>query len=52
MTHLEHIVAINILWLFLMVPWVGVQCVIVVFHYHTHLLFITYYDIVSSDDTI
>ena len=27
------------LWLFLMVPWVGVQCVIVVFPDHTHLLF-------------
>ena len=26
-------------WLFLMVPWVGLQCVIVVFPDHTHLLF-------------
>ena len=33
------IVAINVLWLFLTVPWVGLQCVIVVFPDHTHLLF-------------
>ena len=33
------IVTINVLWLFLTVPWVGLQCVIVVFPYHTHLLF-------------
>ena len=30
---------INILWFFLMVPWVGLQCVIVVFPDHSHLLF-------------
>ena len=29
---------INLLWLFLTVPWVGLQCVIVVFPGHTHLL--------------
>ena len=28
----------TILWLFLKVPSVGSQCVIVVFSYHTHLL--------------
>ena len=33
------IVTINVLWLFLMVPWVGMQCMIVVFPGHTHLLF-------------
>ena len=33
------IVAINVLWLFLTVPWVGLQCVIVVFPDYTHLLF-------------
>ena len=33
------IVTINVLWLFLTVPWVGLQCVIVVVHDHTHLLF-------------
>ena len=35
------IVTINDLWIFLTVPWVGLQCVIVVFLTdHTHLLFI------------
>ena len=29
--------AVNVLWLFLTAPWVGLQCVIVVFPYHTHL---------------
>ena len=29
------IVNINVLWLFLMVPWVGLQCMIVVFPNHT-----------------
>ena len=33
------IVTINVLWLFLAVPWVGLRCVIVVFPDHTHLLF-------------
>ena len=33
------IVTINALWLFLTVPWVGLQCVVVVFPDHTHLLF-------------
>ena len=33
------IVTINVVWLFLTVPWVGLQCVIVVFPDHTHLLF-------------
>ena len=35
------IVTINVMWLFLAVPWVGLQCVIVVFPDHTHLLFIS-----------
>ena len=30
---------VSVLWLFLTVPWVGMQCVIVVFPDHTHLLF-------------
>ena len=34
------IVTINVLWLFLTMPWVGLQCVIVVFPDHTYLLFI------------
>ena len=34
------IVTKNALWLFLMVPWVGLQCVVVVFLGHTYLLFV------------
>ena len=34
------IVTINVLRRFLTVPWVGLQCVMVVFHDHTHLLFV------------
>ena len=30
------IVTINVLWLFLTAPWVGLQCVIVVFPDQTH----------------
>ena len=33
------IVTINVLWLFLTVPWVGLQYVIVVFADHTHIFF-------------
>ena len=33
------IVTINVLWLFLTVPLIGLQCEIVVFPDHTHLLF-------------
>ena len=33
------IVTINVLWLFLKVSWVGLQCVIVVVPDYTHLLF-------------
>ena len=32
-------VAVSVLWLFLAVPWVSLQCVIVFFPDHTHLLF-------------
>ena len=32
-------VTINVLWLFVNVPWVGLQYAIVVFPDHTHLLF-------------
>ena len=32
-------VTVNVMWLFLMVPCVGLQCVIVVYPDHTHLLF-------------
>ena len=34
------LVTINVLWLFIMVTWVGLQCVIVVFPDHTHLLLV------------
>ena len=33
------IVTVKVMWLFLTVPWVGLQCVIVVFPDHTHFLF-------------
>ena len=32
------LVTVNVLWLFLTMPWVGLQCVIVVFPDHTHFL--------------
>ena len=33
------VVAANVLWLLLAVPWVGLQCVIVVFSDHTYLFY-------------
>ena len=33
------VVTINVLWLFLVVPWVSLQCVIVVFPDHSHFHF-------------
>ena len=36
------IVTMNVLWLFLVVPWVGLKCVIVVFADNTHLLFVLF----------
>ena len=30
---------VSVMWFFLAVPWVGLQCVIVVFPDHTHFLF-------------
>ena len=33
------LVTVNVLWLFLAVPWVGMLCVIVVLSIHTHLIF-------------
>ena len=35
----RYIVAMNVLWLFLTMPWVSLQCVIAEFPDHTHLLF-------------
>ena len=44
------LVIASVLWLFLAVRWVGLQCVIVVFPDHTHLLF--YALIHSSNDIL
>ena len=33
------IFTLNVLWLFLTVPWDGLQCVIVVFSDHTHFFY-------------
>ena len=35
-----YLITINFLWLSLTVPWVGLQCVIVVFPDQTHLLLV------------
>ena len=42
------IVTLNALWLVLTVPWVGLQCVIVVFPDHAHLFFKGTLHILSS----
>ena len=34
------LVIVTVLWIILTVPWVGLQCVIVVFTDYTHLLFV------------
>ena len=36
------LVTVNVLWVFLTAPWVGLQCVIVVFPDHTHFLASTF----------
>ena len=36
------LVTVNIMWLFLTMPWVGLQFVTVVFPDHSHLLFVVY----------
>ena len=38
---------INVLWLFLTVPWVGVGYVIVVFPDHTYLLFDVFFSLLD-----
>ena len=46
------LVTVNVLWLFLTLPWVGLRCVIVVFPDHTHLLFLIYVSLTfDSRDT-
>ena len=37
------LVTVNVLWLFLTLPWVGLQCVTVVFPDHTHFIILTYF---------
>ena len=37
--YFRYLVTVNVLWLFLTVSWVGLRSVIVIFPYHTHLLF-------------
>ena len=39
----RYIITIHVLWLFLMVPWVGLQYLIGVFPDPAHLLFVTVY---------
>ena len=34
------LITVYVLWHFITVPWVGLQCRIVVFPYYTHLLFV------------
>ena len=34
------VVTVTVMWLFLTVPWAGLQCVFVVFPDHTHLLLV------------
>ena len=46
----RYIVTINVLWLFLTVPWVGLQYMIVIFPDHTHFLLI--YHLVSKIKTL
>ena len=41
------IVTIDVLWLFLTVPWVGLQCVIVVFPDHTRYFLASTYILMS-----
>ena len=41
------LVTVNVLWLFLMAPWVGLRCLIVVFLDHTHLIFFSLLILVS-----
>ena len=44
-----HLVTVSVLWLFLMVQWVGLWCVIVVFPDQTHLLFPIFLNFLCSE---
>ena len=46
------IVYVNVLWLFLTVLWVGLQCVIVVFPDHTHLPYGYSYPVAYHSNTL
>ena len=48
----ECLVNVNIMWLCLMVLQVGLQCVIVVFPDHTHLLFICTFKVLYFSDIV
>ena len=37
----QALVTVNVLWLFLTVPWLGLQFVIVVFPNHTHFFIVS-----------
>ena len=37
------LVTVSVLWLFLVVPWVSMRCVIVVFPDHNHLFFVGFF---------
>ena len=39
------LVTVNVLWLFFIVPWVGMYCVIEVFPDQTHLLYSVVYSV-------
>ena len=46
------IVTINVLWLFLTVPWAGLQCVIVAYPGHTHLLLVEIQSVVKENTSL
>ena len=41
LSHFLKIKTVNVLWLFIKVLWIGLQCVIMVFSDHTPLLFVS-----------
>ena len=43
---------VSALWFFLMMPWVGLQCVIVAFPGHTYLLCICTIGVLQRDSTV
>ena len=47
MLYFYFVVGVSVLCLFYMIPWVGLQSVIVAFPGHTHLYFYTYFSALS-----